>query len=294
MNITIANVSFLITCAETPLLTQALPEAYRSFVGQRKVVNNGVSPVDLVVTTKEMPSLERMEKIFACGDSWAVCREGNVDYLVMNPSLAGGPECVARFDPAYEKVTVYCGKINVVEIEGRKMVRNPLVYPLDQLLMMYLLASKEGALIHAACADINGKGYLFPGRSGAGKSTIARLFASEGYETLSDDRVIIRHIDGLFRSFGTPWPGDAQIAVNRHLPLAGIFFLAQSTANRVVGITPREALEKLLPVTSIPWYDAETMSKILAFLNGLVATVPSYVLYFTPDRSAVDLVVSQG
>jgi hypothetical protein len=221
-----------------------------------------------------------------------MCKRGDEYYLVLNPTLAGGPECIARFNHGLEKVTIYCGDMTIAEVEGKKMVRNPMIYPLDQLLMMYALARREGALFHASCASVSGKGCLFPGRSGAGKTTISRLLSSGGHEALSDDRVIVRKIDSDFRSFGTPWPGDAQIAVNKDLSLSGIFFLVQDETNRMAAIGPQEALERLMPVTSIPWYDAETLTMIITFCSELVSAVPSYVLHFTPDQRAVDLIAS--
>jgi hypothetical protein len=41
-------------------------------------------------------------------------------------------------------------------------------------------------------------------------------------------------------------------------------------------------------LVSIPWYDPDTMSQIIAFAKHLVAKVPVYEMSFTPDRSAVD------
>jgi hypothetical protein len=135
---------------------------------------------------------------------------------------------------------------------------------------------------------VNGRGYLFPGKSGAGKSTISGLLASRGHEVLSDDRVIVRKIEGHFRFFGTPWPGEANIAVNKNLPLSGIFFLNHSEGDRVKKIDPQEALERLMPVTSIPWYDSEPMTKVLTFCSDLVSAVPAYVLHFKPGQGAAD------
>ena len=90
------------------------------------------------------------------------------------------------------------------------IVSNPVHYPLDQLLLMYTLAQREGALLHAAGVDIQGQGFIFPGKSGAGKSTLSRqLVVQKELEVLSDDRIVIRKIDGVFQAFGTPWPGDA-------------------------------------------------------------------------------------
>ena len=161
---------------------------------------------------------------------------------------------------------------------------------MDQILLMYILARKHGALIHAAGIDVHGRGYIFPGKSGAGKSTITeQLAVREDIGLLSDDRIVVRKIDGAFKAYGTPWPGEARIAINKSVPLSGIFFINHASSNRIKKITPGQALKRLLPVTSIPWYDREIMSEILTFCEDLISNVPIYELYFKPSVEVVDV-----
>jgi hypothetical protein len=156
-------------------------------------------------------------------------------------------------------------------------------------MLMYILAQRQGALVHAAGICMQDRAYIFPGRSGAGKSTISRLLL--GRDTapiLSDDRIVIRKRDEVFKAFGTPWPGDAGIAENKSSRLAGIFFIYHDRENRIRELTPGEALRSILPVTSIPWYDEKPMSDILSFCEELVYAVPAYDLHFRPDHTAAD------
>ena len=100
---------------------------------------------------------------------------------------------------------------------------------------------------------MHGRGYFFPGKSGAGKSTLSRLLLGrDNIGMLSDDRVVARKIKGRFEVFGTPWAGDAEIAENKNVPLSGIFFIHHAEENMIKEIKPREAIERLMPVTSIP------------------------------------------
>jgi len=68
-----------------------------------------------------------------------------------------------------------------------------------------------------------------------------------------------------------------------------MFFITQGTSNRIEEITVKQALKRLLPVTSIPWYDREIMSEILTFCEDLISGVPIYELYFKPSVEVVDL-----
>jgi serine kinase of HPr protein (carbohydrate metabolism regulator) len=155
--------------------------------------------------------------------------------------------------------------------------------------MMHILAGNQGFIIHAAGVQIGGSGYIFPGKSGAGKSTLTRQFAGRpGTGLLSDDRVAVRRIGGCFHAFGTPWPGEGKVAVNGRVPLAGIFFILKGSRNEIKEITTRTALERLLPVVSVPWYDRDVMAGILSFFEELVSRVPVYEMLFTRGPAAAD------
>ena len=73
---------------------------------------------------------------------------------------------------------------------------------------------------------MEGKGYLFAGPSGAGKSTICSFYQElEQYTILSDDRMVVKKSGDDFFMYGTPWSGEAGIAVNDSAKLHGMFFL---------------------------------------------------------------------
>ena len=291
LNIVIANVNFLVHCNDAPLLAEPLTAPYAPFIADATIRDAGSFAIDVILETETFPPAGELTEVFEGKGSWSMYKKGEEYYLALNPSLADGPECIARFGPFFERVIIYCGKMDIVEGEGGKRVRNPFTYPLDQLLLMYALAWREGALFHAAGVEMYGKGYLFPGRSGAGKSTLATRFieAIKG-EVLSDDRVAVRKIGNAFSMFGTPWPGEAGAALNKGAPLCGLFFVSHGSDNRIRDLDRREALERLLPVTSIPWYDRTVMAKSLDFCDDLCSHIPSYELSFRPDSEVVHFI----
>ena len=87
-----------------------------------------------------------------------------------------------------------------------------------------------------------------------------------------------------FVAHGTPWPGEAQIALNRQSPLKSIIFLSKAPTNRLVPLNPQQALTRLFPVASIPWYDEDSVSGVLDFCGDLLETVPAYEFQFTLDK----------
>jgi hypothetical protein len=279
-HMSIAGVNFVIDRSET-LPLQGTSPAYRSFFGQTAGPPAAIEvKVDLDLTP--LPEINPLARIFEAG-AWSMFRENGHYLLALNSAVSGRPRQLARFDHEVNRVAVYYGPSSASHKAGQTWLSNPITYPLDQLLLMYILARREGALVHGAGMAIQGRGFIFPGRSGAGKSTLSRQFAGRpGVERLSDDRMIVRKIEGGWQAFGTPWPGTERIAVNGSAPLAGIFFIYHAPANRVVALNPQQALERLLPVTSIPWYDREIVPAILSFYEELVAQVPAYELHFKP------------
>jgi hypothetical protein len=74
-----------------------------------------------------------------------------------------------------------------------------------ELAIQGALLRRGGLVVHAmAGVDAEGRGWLLPGRSGAGKSTMARVAGFS--RVLADEAVILRReAPGRFRLYGTPF-----------------------------------------------------------------------------------------
>ena len=100
--------------------------------------------------------------------------------------------------------------------------------------------------------------------------------------------MVVRKVGGEFQAIGTPWPGDAGIAVNRRVSLSGEFFLHHVAHAGMRRIEKRKALEKLLPVASSPWYDRDVVPRMLSFSGNLMSHVPAFELRFRPNPEVVN------
>jgi hypothetical protein len=160
-------------------------------------------------------------------------------------------------------------------------------YDLDSLLrilLSVLLVERRGCLLHAATVVRGGKAYVFMGRSGAGKSTVASL-APAG-SVLTDEISLLRCDEGTWRAYGTPFWGEFRAdGQNRAAPLAGILALAQAPRNRVQRIPPRQALAGLLGNTLFFAPGREPRERLLGILAGLLQSVPVYRLEFRKEPS---------
>jgi hypothetical protein len=171
--------------------------------------------------------------------------------------------------------------------------RDPFTGPAMELLLITGLAGCGGTVLHGCGIDADGRGIVFAGESGAGKTTLSRLWSAEsGVEILSDDRVIVRRQNGGFRLYGTPWHGEACFAAPGGVPLERIYFIRHGIRNQTRNMSAAGVVRELLKCSFPPFWDAGGMRAALETFDGLARAVPCDELYFTPGRAAIDFVLS--
>lgn len=164
-------------------------------------------------------------------------------------------------------------------------VRNE--YALDsvlRVLLTRLLLPSPGFLLHAATVVQDGKAYVFMGRSGAGKSTVASL--SPRGSVLTDEISLLRRIEGTWYAHGTPFWGEFRAAgQNRRVPLERVFALVQAGANRTAPLPARQALAGLLGNTLFFSDQRAEREKLLRAQMSLIESVPVQRLEFRRDET---------
>lgn len=166
----------------------------------------------------------------------------------------------------------------------------PLGAPLDRVLFVHLVTHGLGVMVHACGVVQDGKGYVFPGPSDAGKTTLARLWAASGDATiLGDECLILRKRDGQFWIYGTPWVGEAGLFSPDGAPVEQIFFIRHAHQNLLSTIPPERAVEQLLAQSILTPHDAFAVEYGLDLCLDFVAQVPAHDFGFVPEASAVRL-----
>ncbi len=159
-------------------------------------------------------------------------------------------------------------------------------YALDSLLRILLtmvLLPRSGFLLHAATVVRDGRAYVFTGRSGAGKSTVASL--SPAGTVLTDEISLLRFTDGHWHAYGTPFWGEFRAAgQNEHYPIAGIYTLVQAPEDRLEQLTTKEILRALLPCVLFFTSKPDANEELLRLLLGMVRQIPCYQLHFRRCR----------
>ncbi|MDQ7781156.1 MAG: hypothetical protein RDV41_15785 [Planctomycetota bacterium] len=173
--------------------------------------------------------------------------------------------------------------------------------------LQVFLAGRGRLLVHAAAIRCRvGRefvGYLVPGRSGMGKSTLAAKFGRE--DVLSDELPCLgvptppRHVrTGGARQgdrprrrsisasvFGTPFHGRfSHIGRNVVHPLAGIFFLERHFGPRAVPLGRAEAVLRLMGLVACYEKNEAASEVMLATAYRAVSSVPSFIFGFDKDE----------
>jgi hypothetical protein len=257
------------------------------------VTDDHRADVEIRARWTDTPDESRGEVIFDSGVPWRLARVGANFVFTFRSELGGAvPYKTARFNETftYGDVRVYRP-----HFEGRPLdAINPLEYPLDELLMIHQLSQGKGVEIHGcAVLDDRGRAYVFAGQSGAGKSTIARLWEQHSHmRLLSDERVVLRTDRDVVTVYGTPWHGDALHVSPLSGELAGVFFLEHAPANAVTRMTGASALAKLFSCSFLPFHGAAPLNHTASALEKVVTRTRCHRLQFTPNESVIRVLES--
>ena len=170
----------------------------------------------------------------------------------------------------------------------------------NSLMVLYALATAKlgTALFHSATVEYRGKGYMFLGKSGTGKSTHARLWLryNEGSALLNDDNPVVRFFapespEGEARAvvYGSPWSGKTPCYKNESLPLGGIVLLSQAPFNKIERLRGVKAYAALVPSISGKRWERLIADGLHYTENALASNVPVWYLECLPDEGAARL-----
>ena len=176
-------------------------------------------------------------------------------------------------------------EVEVSDEHFEKLIKSDI---LSFIPMERVLNDISGIMLHSAVVDWNGRGILFTGPSGIGKSTQASLWEKyENARILNGDRSGIRKKEGQFHAYGLPYAGSSNIYINQSVPIHAIVVLQQAKENRIIQLRQIEAFTKIYgESTIIPW-DTEFVEKHSNIIQESVSQVPVYLLQCRPDLEAV-------
>ena len=230
---------------------------------------------------------------------WSVYSHGSGLMLkTVFPRMSGGghPESDAPdAEPGNELTGMLAYSLDAKEwdlyVEGEATEFDPFEYPLDGLILYYLTVMHGDIFIHGSAVEYNGRGYLFTGVSGAGKTTMASLWEKEGATVIHDDRLIIRKIDDKFVMFNTPVYNNEE---PRSTPLSAIYLIDHGTQNELLPMRGAMALSRIMSNCIQHNWSTDLIGKLTGSLYELTQKVPIAAYWFLPDNTAVKYIRSHG
>ncbi len=223
-------------------------------------------------------------------ENWRLCKK---DDSYIYKSLVENKKQLMLINRTFEKVTAY---LLPKKYKGWVWNASDILYDFLQVLLInYFALKNEGLFTHSVgIKDLNGKSLLFAGKSGCGKSTIARIWHKQSKAmVLNDDRIIVRKHKGKFFTYGSPWHGEfSDYLVSRidSAPLGKIFFIYHASKNTVRQISKKEAFSLLYPAIFPTFWDKKCLENITSFCQDLINNIPCYSLGFVKDKMVIRFV----
>jgi hypothetical protein len=224
---------------------------------------------------------------------WRLYRgAGGPEIVFTSPMLGAAPYQTAAFSDDFRRGEITLRRSSFAD----RGPIYPLHYPLDEVFMVHLLARGLGVEVHGGGVVLpDGRGWLFVGVSGAGKTTLSKIWLGEpGVKVLSDERIILRAEDDGVWMYGTPWHGDGHIAEPGRARLDRVFFLRHGARNALAPVPATSVVARLFVCGFTPFHDAAGLDFSLGFLGDVARRVRCDELAFVPDRSAVEFALAAG
>jgi len=172
-------------------------------------------------------------------------------------------------------------------IDSSTGIVDPMCYPIDGLLLYYLTALNDDIFIHGSGVSHNGKGYLFTGKSGKGKTTIASIFRNSGSEVVHDDRLILRLKNNKVFMYNTPvYEGDRY----RKAELSSIYIIDHGDQNITSRPGHSDAVTAVMANCIQHHWDTGLIGRLTGAILRMINLVNVKTLQFVPDSTVVSFI----
>ena len=198
-------------------------------------------------------------------------REVRAGYFVMNTDYTEGE---------YYPCPRIGGRVTLFQLNTSLMIQ-----------YTFATAGLGTLLLHASVTRFEGRGNLFFGVSGTGKSTHSRLWHEfvPGSDLMNDDNPVIRLEDGQFFVYGSPWSGKTICYRNVVAPVNALVRLEQYPENRITRLESLQAYASIIAAVSTIRWNHDIMSLLIPTIERVAMTVPCFQLRCRPDEEAVQV-----
>ena len=157
--------------------------------------------------------------------------------------------------------------------------------------LFYTHAVQEHIIyLHSSLIEFQGRGLMFLGPSGIGKTTQAELWNRyRDALIINGDVVFVQETQDSFLGWGTPWHGSSPYCENTSVPVHTMIVLKQAQENSIRELTGFEKVTAVSNNVFYPRWLENGMELCLETLDHLLTQIPVYELSCRPDEDAVRL-----
>jgi hypothetical protein len=258
-----------------------LPAVYGQFVASSSDEPSAV--YEVLDASDEIPPIVPGTVAWSC-QTWRIGRNAGGRWTI---EIACWPEETWR--PVADAAPDF-SSARLVPRAGRRGDPSPyaLNYPVDQALIVNRLLNREACILHGSGVLYEGRALLFIGRSGIGKTTLARLWRGRGAILLNDDRMILRRDGDRILLASSPWHGEERAVHNATAPLGAIFHLNQAAENQLTPLPGAAAASRLIANAVAPFYSGTGLQRLTELAGATIDRVPCWSLAFAPTAAVVD------
>ncbi len=246
--------------------------------------------IDLEIeVTERLPSIQKGSPLFdACEGHWKLWEYDSKNFFVETSSPKTKKCFTCGFlTKDFRKASLWT-LVDYLDKDKTKPGWSPskVLNPVGEICLVTRLAREGGFLLHGAGIEVEGEGWIFTGPSEAGKSTLSKFFFDQGYTVYTDEKTIVRRLEGIPVVMGSPWPGEGYYLHNGQIPLSRLHFIRHGkNAHEIKKLSPALAATQLIQLCFLPYWDREAMDQTLAFIRELVQAIDCFELapLKTPD-----------
>lgn len=148
--------------------------------------------------------------------------------------------------------------------------------------------------LHCATIEDQGRGVLFLGPSGIGKTTQAERWAEfRGASIINGDVGFVQRTEREYIAWGTPWHGSSPYCLNASVPVKALVVLKQAPENRLRELTGFEKVSEIAGSVFYPTWLEDGMELCTDTLNHLLTDLPVYRLDNRADRESVEILAKE-
>lgn len=281
----------------------------------RKFIYKGTKRPEINMTihiSPQLPSFARAKTIFQTFHFGAKTKDWNIlthkNTLIYSRTGNERPQIMVM-NKSFTRIHAYLPPKDpglIIDSNHRKLATErkgytwglaDIIYDFLQILITGYLGSvkKDGLLIHATgIKNLHNEGLLFLGKSGAGKTTLARMYQDHSRTLiLNDECIIIRKIKNRFFIFSSPWHGELSDYFSRGVGkavLKRIFLLNKAQKNKIIPAQRNTSTASMQSTTFLPFWDKKGLGNTLCIIQEISANTPCFKLHFKKGPSILNFI----